>query len=297
MQESAPSKTAEVVCLFRALERRRAQRIVDDPFAHHFLGRSFKATVAAAAAAGPLSEIPARFLPGVATFVLARHRFIDDALAAALAREGDERVDQVVLLGAGYDTRAYRFAAQLAGRPVFEVDFPSTGARKDDLVRKHAHTLPGSVVRRVEVDFLKETFDGPLVRAGFVKGARTFFVWEGVSMYLTRDAVKQTLTMMRALGGRGLGGCDVCCDFWFLLDSPDLRAAAHRVSASFLQLLGEPVLFGIHPEDAPPFLQSLGFDVVDLATAPVLGARYVKDTRGVYPAMFVLHAASRGSGA
>ena len=86
MQESAPSKTAEVVCLFRALERRRAQRIVDDPFAHHFLGRSFKATVAAAAAAGALSEIPARFLPGVATFVLARHRFIDDALAAALAR-------------------------------------------------------------------------------------------------------------------------------------------------------------------------------------------------------------------
>jgi methyltransferase (TIGR00027 family) len=290
MQESAPSKTAEVVCLFRALERRRTQRIVDDPFAHHFLGRSFKATVAAAAAAGALSEIPARFLPGVATFVLARHRFIDDALAAALAREGDERVDQVVLLGAGYDTRAYRFAAQLAGRPVFEVDFPSTGARKDDLVRKHAHTLPGSVVRRVEVDFLKETFDGPLMRAGFVNGARTFFVWEGVSMYLTRDAVKQTLTLMRTISG---AGSDVCCDFWFLLDSPDLRAAAHRVSASFLQLLGEPVLFGIHPEDAPGFFASLGFDVVDLATASTLGARYVKDTRDVYPAMFVLHAKSR----
>lgn len=290
MQESAPSKTAEVVCLFRALERRRAQRIVDDPFAHHFLGRSFKATVAAAAAAGALSEIPARFLPGVATFVLARHRFIDDALAAALAREGNERVEQVVLLGAGYDTRAYRFASQLAGRPVFEVDFPSTGARKDDLVRKHAHTLPGSLVRRVEVDFLKETFDAPLAHAGFVKGGRTFFVWEGVSMYLTRDAVKQTLSLMRTISG---AGSDVCCDFWFLLDSPDVRAAAHRVSASFLHLLGEPVLFGIHPEDAPGFFTLLGFDVVDLATAAKLAERYVKDARDVYPAMFVLHATSR----
>lgn len=292
MQQSAPSKTAEVVCLFRALEQRRAHKIVDDPFAHHFLGRSFKATVAAAAAAGPLSEIPARFLPGVATFVLARHRFIDDALRVALARNGDERVDQIVLLGAGYDTRAYRFGSELAGRPVFEVDFPSTGARKDDLVRKHARDLPGTVVRRVEVDFLKETFDGPLTRAGFLQGARTFFVWEGVSMYLTRDAVKRTLTLMRSLAG---AHSDVCCDFWFLLDSPDLRAAAHRVSASFLQLLGEPVLFGIHPEDTPPFFSALGFDVVDTATAADLAQRYVRDQRSVYPAMFVLHARTRAS--
>lgn len=288
MQDSAPSKTAEVVCLFRALEQRRgAKRIVHDPYAQMFLGRSFKATVRAAEAAGPLSEIPARFLPGVATFVLARHRFIDDALRVALARGGAERVDQVVLLGAGYDTRAYRFAHDLAGRPVFEVDFPSTAARKDDLVRKHARDLPGSLVRRVEVDFLKETFDGPLLRAGFVKGARTFFVWEGVSMYLTRDAVKQTFALVRSISG---AGSELCADFWFLLDSPDLRAAAHRVSASLLHMLGEPVLFGIHPEDAPPFLRSLGFHVDDLGTAPVLAERYVKDGRDVYPAMFVLRA-------
>jgi len=195
MQESAPSKTAEVVCLFRALERRRepGARILDDPYAHIFLSRSSKAALAAAHAAGPLSELPSRFLPGLSAFVLCRHRFIDDALAAALARGGQDQVEQVVLLGAGYDTRAYRFADKLAGRPVFEVDFPSTGQRKDDLVRRHARDLPSAFVRRVEVDFLNETFDGPLLRAGFQRGARTFVVWEGVSMYLTRDAAKQTL--------------------------------------------------------------------------------------------------------
>lgn len=289
MQEASPSKTAEVVCLFRALEQRRpsAQRIVDDPFAHLFLGRSFKAAVRAAEAAGPFSEIPNRFLPGVAAFVLARHRFIDESLVAALARTGDDRIEQVVLLGAGYDTRAYRFAELLAGRPVFEVDFPATGQRKDDLVRKHVKHLPGALVRRVEVDFLKETFDGPLRRAGFISGARTFFVWEGVSMYLTRDAVKQTLSLIHAAGGPG---SEMCCDFWFLLDTPDLRSAAHRLSANLLHLLGEPVLFGIHPEDTTAFFSSLGFDVDELAGAARLRERFVRDKRDVYPAMFVLRA-------
>jgi methyltransferase (TIGR00027 family) len=291
MQESAPSKTAEVVCFFRALERRRPQRILDDPFAHLFLGRSLMAALRAAEAAGSIGEVPARFLPGIAAFVIARHRFIDDALEIALSVGGKQRCEQVVVLGAGYDTRAYRFAKQLAGRPVFEIDFPSTSRRKDDLVRKHARDLPGTVVRRVEVDFLNETFDGPLLRAGFQQGARTFFIWEGVSMYLTRASVKQTFALVRDLGG---AGSELCADFWFLLDSPDLRSAAHRLSANFLQLLGEPVLFGIHPEDLPPFLGALGYDVAAVATAADLRARYVKDGRDVYAAMFAAHARSRG---
>jgi methyltransferase (TIGR00027 family) len=292
VQESAPSKTAEVVCFFRALEGRRpvGARILDDRYARLFLGRSLRAALVAAETAGPLAELPARFLPGVAAFVLARHRFIDDALAAALAKEGDERFAQLLILGAGYDTRAYRFAEALAGRPVFEVDFPSTGRRKEELVRKHARDLPGSVVRHVEVDFLRETFEAPLVRAGFQRGARTFVVWEGVSMYLTRDAVKQTFSLLRSLCAPG---SEVCADFWFLLDRPDLRAAAHRLSASFLSLLGEPVLFGIHPEDAASFLGSVGFDVDDLGVPSELARRYVRDGRDVYPALYVVKARSR----
>lgn len=292
MQESAPSRTAEVVCLFRAMERGRdhAVRIVDDPYAHLFLGRSTKAALRAAIAAGPLTELPDRFLPGLSTFVLTRHRYMDDALAAALERTGPDRVEQVVVLGAGYDTRAWRFADALAGRPVFEVDFPSTSRRKDDLASKHARDLPGTVVRRVEVDFLAETFEGPLVRAGFVRKARTFVIWEGVSMYLTRAVVKATLALLRALGAPG---SELVLDCWFLLDAPDLRAAAHRFSANLLHLLGEPVLFGIHPEDVGAFLAREGFELVDLAHAADLAARHVRDRRAVYPADYVARAHSR----
>lgn len=291
MQESAPSRTAEVVCLFRAMEQRRdaAVRIVDDPFAQLFLGRGTKAALRAAEAAGPLAELPDRFLPGLSAFVLARHRFMDDALALALARTGSDRVEQVVVLGAGYDTRAWRFADALAGRPVFEVDFPSTSKRKDDVARRAAKQLPSTTVRRVQVDFLSETFEGPLTRAGFVRGARTFVVWEGVSMYLTRGVVKQTLGLLRSLCAPT---SELVLDFWFLLDAPDLRAAAHRFSANLLHLLGEPVLFGIHPEDTGAFLAREGFELVDLAEPATLAQRYLRDRRAVYPANFVARARS-----
>src|SRR5262249_43732412 len=122
-----PSQTAEVVCLMRASDQRRpsAERILDDPYARWFLGPMSRAALASWEASGRGGKLAERLSPGLTAFVLTRHRWIDDCLRRALARD----VEQVVLLGAGYDTRAYRFASELAGRPVFEVDFPATSRR------------------------------------------------------------------------------------------------------------------------------------------------------------------------
>ena len=98
----------------------------------------------------PIAGTPAE----LTTFVLCRHRAIDDRLAAAL----DGGVEQVVVLGAGYDTRAWRFAEKLGGRPVWEVDFPATARRKAGLARRHAAELPATTLHRVEVDFERESF-------------------------------------------------------------------------------------------------------------------------------------------
>ncbi len=261
--------------------------MLDDPFAQRFLGRATSTALRASRAAGRVAQLPALLSPGLATYVLARHRFMDDALVGALSRGGRERVEQVVVLGAGYDTRAWRFAEALAGRPLFEVDFPSTSKRKEQIARRASAELPATSVHRVQVDFMSETFDGPLVRAGYRRGARTFVIWEGVSMYLTRAAVKATLALVHQLCAEG---SELVLDFWFLLDAPDHRAAAHRFSANLLHLLGEPVLFGVHPEDAGAFLARAGFTLVDLADAAELGARYVRDRRAVYPANYVVHA-------
>lgn len=279
MVPSRPSQTAEAVCLLRAIETGRpaAARILDDPYAVTFLGPLARAALS-------LAPISGGVLPKLATFIACRHRFIDDALLAALART-DTPVEQVVVLGAGYDARAWRFADQLAGRPVFEVDFPATQARKQRILA--GRDLPAVDVRRVPIDFQVDRLDDVLARAGFVPGRPTFFAWEGVSMYLHREAVVATLEALAALGG---AGSVLAMDFWFLLDDPGLHALLNRVGARLLSLLGEPITFALPLDEAPPFLARFGWRVTDLADADELGRRYVRDGRRVYPATAVLAA-------
>ena len=285
MVPNRPSRTAEVVCLMRASDQRRPsqERIVDDPWARLFLGPVSRAALASWTAAGPLGVLAERYSPGLTTFVLARHRFIDDRLREALASD----VGQVVILGAGYDSRAWRFAEEIAGRPVFEVDYPATSRRKARIAERHAARLPPARVTRVEIDFQTDSLRDRLVESGFREGGRTFFVWEGVSMYLTRAAVKSTLATLRAISADGSG---VAMDFWYYIDRPDLLATAYRLSTSFLHLLGEPVTFGIHPEDVDVFLERRGFRLVDLADGAELVRRYVRDGRPIQPGTYVAHA-------
>jgi methyltransferase (TIGR00027 family) len=292
MVPNAPSQTAEAVCLMRATEQHRPpeERILDDPYAKLFLGRLARAALASWEASGTLGDLAAHLSPGLAAYVLTRHRFIDDCLRRALAGN----IEQLVLLGAGYDSRAYRFAAALKGRPVFEVDFPATSRRKARILARRAAALPPVVVRRVEIDFEEDSLEDRLREAGFRKGVRTFFVWEGVSMYLTRIAVKATLATIRDIAAPR---SQLATDFWYLLDSPDLLTTAYRMSANLLSLLGEPVTFGIHPEDVGSFLERLGYRVRDLADASELERRYVRDGRRVVPGSYLVDAVMAGRAA
>jgi methyltransferase (TIGR00027 family) len=280
-----PSQTAEAVCLMRASDQRRspAERILDDPYARWFLGPMSRAALATWEASGRWGKLAERLSPGLTAWVLARHRYIDDCLARAL--DGD--LAQVVLLGAGYDTRAYRFADALRGRPVYEVDLPATSRRKARIVATRARELPRVGVQVVEIDFQTESLRERLAGAGFREQARTFFVWEGVSMYLTREAVKATLRTVCALGGPR---SEIAMDFWYLLDEPDLVVTAHRMSPNLLYLVGEPVTFGIHPEDVGGFLDRVGLRPIEIAGAKVMEDRYVRDGRRVAPGMYLVHA-------
>src|SRR3954453_1843047 len=116
--QAPPSVTAEAVTMARALEHLKppGERVIDDPWAQLFLSPAARRALAAGSARWAGEGLRPPGPPGT-TYVPLRHRFIDEPLTAAL----DAGAAQVVLLGAGYDTRAYRFADRLAGRPVFEV--------------------------------------------------------------------------------------------------------------------------------------------------------------------------------
>lgn len=275
----APDPTAESVCLFRAAERQRpaATRILDDPYAALLVGARARATFRASCWLGRRAE---RRVPGVAAFVVARHRQIDEWLCAAL--EGP--VAQVVVLGASHDTRAYRFAKELRGRPIFELDLPETLERKREAAAQHARRLPEVDVRRVPVDRVGQRIDDALLAAGFKPGARAFAIWEGASPYLTRDAVKSALRSLRAVAGLH---SELAMDWWYLHDDPAIAAVAQRAGASLLHPFGEPVALSMHPEDVGPFIERQGCELLELADAPTLEQRYVRDGRSVYPTSYV----------
>lgn len=275
MHPDRPSRTAEAVCLARALERARppAVRILDDPHAAAFLDPAPLAPALAEAAARVTPLTAGLPLTRLATFVVARHRWLDDALLDALPT-----VEQVVILGAGYDTRAWRLAAALGDRPVWEVDHPATAARKR--ARLPAAGLDPARVRAVTVDFRHQRLVDRLAEAGFPRGRPTFFTWEGVTMYLSRAEVLATLRDLAALGGPG---STVALDLW--TPAEGLFGAAERLGGRALELLGEPLRFGLPPHAVPVLFAEAGWELAEAADAEALERRYVRDGRRVYPTM------------
>ncbi|TAM87277.1 MAG: SAM-dependent methyltransferase [Jatrophihabitans sp.] len=281
-----PSTTAQWTTLARALELRRpaAQRIVTDAFASVFLTPPYRRLLRALAAGGPVVRLSERHeLAGMSTYVLCRHRFIDDHLTAEL-RDGAE---QVVLLGAGYDSRAYRFADLLAGRPVHEVDLAPLSRRKAGIVAANRQLFGPTAIRRVEIDFRVDSLAERLLDAGFSVGARTFVVWEGVSMYLSREAITATLGTLREVCGSGSVLAMDWLDHlagWRPVDS--LR----RAGIGSVRLIGEPVTFPASVGQAAALLAGCGFAVTDLADAAEMTRRYATDGRSSDRAVYVLAA-------
>jgi methyltransferase (TIGR00027 family) len=192
MMRDVPSRTAEFMALFRALESARPafHRLFKDRFAKGFL------TPPVRMVAG-LSRLPGvhnifigiidRRWPGARTSGIVRTREIDDLTIDALSRG----TKQVVLLGAGFDSRPYRLAG-MEKASIYEVDHPATSARKQASVESLLGTVPANV-RFVAMDFNKDDLDAQLSRAGFKPSLPTFIIWEGVSNYLSSEAVDSTL--------------------------------------------------------------------------------------------------------
>ncbi|HZC70056.1 MAG TPA: SAM-dependent methyltransferase [Jatrophihabitans sp.] len=281
-----PSSTAQWTTLGRALELNRRERIVTDTYAPAFLSGSGRVLLKALSAAGPVVRRAEQAeLVGLAASGLCRHRFIDEQLVGAL----DDGVEQVVILGAGYDSRAYRFAGELGGRPVYEVDLPPLSRRKAAVVASRSDLFGHTAIRRVEIDFRTQSLHERLVAAGFEAGAPTSVVWEGVCPYLDRAAVDDTLAALATLCGPD---SRLALDLWQTVDGAggyQLRVAAVRA----MRLIGEPITFTIAATQAAALLAVHGFEIDDLAEAAALTARYATGGRVCDPGMYLVSARLR----
>ncbi|HEU4944996.1 MAG TPA: SAM-dependent methyltransferase [Solirubrobacterales bacterium] len=187
-----PRSTAEAVTALRALGTHEEDPGVccPDRMAPGFLGGFNVTTLAKYRRAGGLVlRMANRRIPGAYTYEIARTKFIDEVVLDAVSAG----LDELVLLGAGFDSRPYRLAARLDGVRVLEVDHPASQASK----RKHIRRLLGREpehVTYVPIDFNGEDLDATLAAAGHRRSVRTLFVWSGVSPYLPEEAVEETLS-------------------------------------------------------------------------------------------------------
>jgi methyltransferase (TIGR00027 family) len=187
---------------------------------------------------------------GLADHLALRTDAIDAELRASLARG----LRQVVLLGAGLDARGYRLE-ELRDASFFEVDVPTTQATKRAWARTHRSAA--RTHRFVEVDFAKDALDARLLAAGLDPASPTLWLWEGVTMYLPRAAVSQTLATMARLSAPGSRAL-VTYVTGEMVNAPLLLLPAELAA---FQALGEPLVGRMEPDEVVALSANAGFSV------------------------------------
>ncbi|MDT5223898.1 MAG: hypothetical protein QOG19_1305 [Mycobacterium sp.] len=250
------------------------RRLVDDDLAELFLPAPLRWLVAAT---GP-AVVRRAFIgasertgSGLWANLACRKRFIGDKLT-----ESVDDIDAVVILGAGLDTRAYRLNRRIR-KLVFEVDLPVNIARKAKTVRRVLGELPFSV-RLVALNFEQDDLLTALAEHGYHTDYRTFFIWEGVTQYLTEDAVRTTLEGLRPTApGSRLVFTYVRRDF---IDGTNQYGASTLYRSVRKQggRAGPLWHFGLRPEEVATFLEEYGWRLVEQVGPDELIERYVEPT-------------------
>ncbi len=262
MQEGQFSRTA-----LGAAGRRAAHQVVDggrvfaDPLALRILGEDADSAVAEARAN------PA--MRGLRLYVAARSRFAEDAARRAIARG----VRQIVVLGAGLDTFAYR-VEPVEGLRVFEVDHPATQAEKRRRLAAAAIAAPSHVVY-ASCDFETESLAGALAAAGFDAMRPSFFLWLGVVSHLTEPAVFAALAFI----GKSPGGGEVVFDY----SNPAASIAeggwrrGHEIVTARAAAAGEPLRTFFATPALHEKLRELGFRSIEDLGPDEIMARFVPE--------------------
>lgn len=188
--EGKPSDTA----LFNAMRRTIAckeyknSRFGADYLAEYFLPPNYRFLLKIKSIRTNTKEKLASFFPGVNEYIIARTAYFDNLFQAAL----NDGIPQIVLLGAGYDSRAYRFAKLIQDTQIYELDIAPTQERKKECLRKAKIAIPPQM-SFVPIDFNRESLKDVLGKTGWQGGHKTLFLWEGVSYYLDPESVGVTL--------------------------------------------------------------------------------------------------------
>ncbi len=279
MEPGRASRTAEIVAARRAMHQLIDRPIVfEDPLAVRMVAPGVIERLQQQRGA-----VAKRWSEYLRAALAVRSRFAEDELRDAAGRG----VRQYVLLGAGFDTFAYR--NPFPHLQVFEVDHPSTQAVKRRRLAAAGIHVPSNVTY-VPVDFATTRLPDGLAASGFDRTSPAMFAWLGVVPYLERDAIVETL--------RFVAGCAPGTEIVFDYGPPPSslgwisRFVIWRVRRR-LRSIGEPWITFFKPDELVSLLESLGFSRVENFSRAELNPRYLAgrtDGLRISDAMFIARA-------
>jgi methyltransferase (TIGR00027 family) len=206
-------------------------------------------------------------VPGLWGGIMSRKRYIDDKV-------GDDagQIEAIVNLGAGFDTRAFRLPS-LADKPVWEVDQPQNIDAKRTRLEKLFRPVPQHVAL-VPIDFDHQDLATVLASHGYEPTKKTFFIWEGVTQYVTEDGIRATFDFLaKAPTGSRLVFTYTPRDF---IDGEVFYGQEYLYKQMLVK--DKIWLFGINPEQVDDFIGEYGWRVVEHLGYDELDERYVKPT-------------------
>jgi methyltransferase (TIGR00027 family) len=210
---------------------------------------------------------------GAYEYVIARTKYIDSVFNQAVS----DGVEQVLIFGAGFDSRSIRLLTPDSSVKVFEVDAPVTQRAKKDRLVEVGVGLPENTVY-VAVDFNKEDPEQKLVENGFQYGKRCLFILEGLLMYLDEVAVEETMSLIKRISGP-----DSRVVFDYIYSSVlrhEERYYGEEDMHKNVEDVGEPWGFGMDEGCIEDYLSDRGFRIIEELDGAMLDSRYFTDPDG-----------------
>ncbi|MFB9687822.1 class I SAM-dependent methyltransferase [Amycolatopsis plumensis] len=202
-------------------------------------------------------------------YEVARTKYMDDVLSDSIAAGAG----QVVLLGAGFDSRAHRMREEIGSASVFEVDRPHMSVRKQKRVRG----LPKADVRYLSANLEEDDLGEVLQQGGFDPAVRTVVLWSGVTPYLRAEGVETTLRWFARLAPGSSLAFDYC--WQEILDGtaviPEAQAVLRQVAAR-----GEPWRWGVRRGRVDELLAAHRLHLVEDLEAAAAQRRYLTRSDG-----------------
>jgi methyltransferase (TIGR00027 family) len=266
--ENNPSETAMATASLRAMAAQDERTEIKGPdyLAELFLTNDRKS---------PLKDrnlrlwvLKNKVAPGMYEFMIARTAFFDQVVVEGLW----ENIPQIVILGAGYDSRAYRFKDLTRDTRIFELDAPPTQQRKQEILRQAGIPLSERLVF-VPVNFNTDDLKYILTQAGFSVDRQTLFIWEGVTYYLLAEVVDAMLESIHSISPNG---SSLCFDYAALsresLDEAGVKRLREIMKSNHS---AEPTRFGIPEGLIGPFLSTRGYQIKEHLTQVEMEKRYL----------------------